>query len=498
MSRILFSSFAAKGHINPIQALAKALVDRGHTGIWLARPMGAMTGRPDVPGIELRQIDWNWMPPGQELLFAGVARDFAKFVAFNLEGRINSIEPLIPRYRRVLQEFGAELLITDGQISPAQIAAHLEGIPYVNVLTSPACLMPPGFACDLTRTIAAVGPRRAEIFARYGLPANFSGWDYFSPYLNLAFVVPEFVRAGAPLPPRTVLAGRAIYVERSDDPRDFPWHRLAPDRPLAYVSFGTLYWDQPDLFRTVARAADALGLQLVAAMGPMAETAFVDELPASTLAVRYAPQLDLLKRAAVAVSHGGANTIAEALNEGVPQLIVPLCSDQPINGYFLEQTGAGIAIAPGALTFDNCRAALAQLLAPGGSHRAAAERLKHAYRASDGVAVALSHILPLLSSDPAFPLATPLRPAHRLERGAGSAEAIVDVDRDDAWRAGSERAVQGGRSALGNAIADRAGNGDDEAGNGAGEDREQRTLHAGDGDDHGKGRDLLDAIKQSP
>jgi len=498
MSRILFSSFAAKGHINPIQALAKGLVDLGHTGVWLARPMGAMTGRPDVPGVELRQIDWNWMPPGQELLFAGVARDFAKYVAFNLEGRVNSIEPLVPRYRRALREFGADLLITDGQISPAQIAAHEEGIPYVCVLTSPAFLMPPGFACDLTRTLAAVAPRRAEIFERHGMPANFAGWDYFSPYLNIAFVVPEFVRAGAPVPPRTLLAGRAIYLERSDDPRDFPWHRLAADRPLAYVSFGTLYWDQPDLFRIVARAAEALGLQLVAAMGPMAETAFVEELPPSTLAVRYAPQLDLLKRAAIAVSHAGANTIAEALNEGVPQLAVPLCSDQPINGYFLEQTGAGIAIAPGALTYENCRDALARLLAPDGGPRAAAERLKRAYRASDGVALALRHVLPLLSGDPAAPLDRPLRPAQRLERGAGGAEAVVDVDRDDARCAGGERAVQGGRPALSDAVADRGGNRDDEAGNGAGKDREQRPLHAGDGDDHGKGRDLLDAVEQAP
>jgi hypothetical protein len=45
------------------------------------------------------------------LLFAGVARDFDKYVAFNLEGRVNSIETLIPRYRRALWEFGAKLLI---------------------------------------------------------------------------------------------------------------------------------------------------------------------------------------------------------------------------------------------------------------------------------------------------------------------------------------------------------------------------------------------------
>jgi zeaxanthin glucosyltransferase len=399
MSRIVFSSFAAKGHINPILALAKSLVDLGRTGGWLARPMGPMNGRPDVPGIEQLQIDWNRMPPGRQLLLAGVARDFAKYVAFNLEGRINSIQALMPRYRRALREFGAGLLITDGQIYPAQIAAHLEGIPYVCVSTSPAFLMPPSFDCDMTRAVAAVASQRAAIFEQHGLTPNFAGWEYFSPYLNLVFVVPDFVQAGRPVPPRTLLAGRSIYLERSDDPCDFPWPRLAAARPLAYLSFGTLYWDQPDLLRTIARAADELGLQLVAAVGPLIDTGIIGELPSSTLAVRYAPQLDLLKRAAVVVSHAGANTIAEALNEGVPQLVIPLCTDQPINAYFLEQTGAGIAISPGALTVENCRAALARLLPLDSSFRAAARKLQRAYRTSDGVALALRHITPLLDSE---------------------------------------------------------------------------------------------------
>ena len=78
-----------------------------------------------------------------------------------MEGRVNSIEPLIPRYRRAIRSFGAELLITDAQIYPALFAAHLEGIPYVCVITSPACLMPKGFTCDLTRTLEAVASRRA-------------------------------------------------------------------------------------------------------------------------------------------------------------------------------------------------------------------------------------------------------------------------------------------------------------------------------------------------
>jgi zeaxanthin glucosyltransferase len=395
MSRILITSFAAKGHINPILGVAELLARAGHTMIWLPRPVGSMTSQPAVPGIEVRQIDWDWLPPGKVLDFAGAARDFTKYVEFNIEARLNCVVPLVPRYRQVIREFKPDIIVMDGQIYPAVIAAYCESVPQVSLMTSPAGLISQ-VECDLTNALREIASYRREIFAGHGMMSpSFAGWDYMSTDLNIAFLPQEMLSEAAPS--NIMMAGPSIQFERMDDPDDFPWDKIVPGRPLVYVSFGTLYYGQPDLFRIITDAAAGLDVQLVATMGALVDTPFINDLPGNTLAVRYTPQLHILKQAAVCISHGGANTISEALYYGVPQLVVPLCTDQPINAYLIDKAGAGISIPPPELTTENCRNSLIVLLDLQGRYKKNASRLSEIYQANNGAQAAADRITEMLS-----------------------------------------------------------------------------------------------------
>ena len=109
----------------------------------------------------------------------------------------------------------------------------------------------------------------------------------------------------------------------------FPWQRL-DGRPLVYVSLGTLRNRVASVFQAVATACATLDAQTVISLGAwQGDAPALDLSPAIT--VPYAPQRALLKRAAVCVSHGGANTVFEALAAGVPQVILPITDDQPAN-----------------------------------------------------------------------------------------------------------------------------------------------------------------------
>jgi UDP:flavonoid glycosyltransferase YjiC (YdhE family) len=58
----------------------------------------------------------------------------------------------------------------------------------------------------------------------------------------------------------------------------------------------------------------------------------VDDLrsgPENVIVVATAPQLELLKRADLCITHAGLNTVLEALGQGVPLLAVPIGYDQP-------------------------------------------------------------------------------------------------------------------------------------------------------------------------
>jgi UDP:flavonoid glycosyltransferase YjiC (YdhE family) len=45
--------------------------------------------------------------------------------------------------------------------------------------------------------------------------------------------------------------------------------------------------------------------------------------PSNTIIVSHAPQLELLKRTSVCITHAGLNTVLESLAQGVPQVAIP-------------------------------------------------------------------------------------------------------------------------------------------------------------------------------
>jgi MGT family glycosyltransferase len=56
------------------------------------------------------------------------------------------------------------------------------------------------------------------------------------------------------------------------------------------------------------------------------------------------PQLQVLDRAALFVTHGGMNSVNEAMLAGVPMLVVPLGADQPLVARRVVELGAGLAL----------------------------------------------------------------------------------------------------------------------------------------------------------
>ena len=60
----------------------------------------------------------------------------------------------------------------------------------------------------------------------------------------------------------------------------------------------------------------------------------------------YVPQLRVLKMADVFVTHGGMNSVSEALVYGTPMVVIPFVSDQPVNASCVERLGIGRRLEP--------------------------------------------------------------------------------------------------------------------------------------------------------
>ncbi|CAE8581783.1 unnamed protein product [Polarella glacialis] len=93
-------------------------------------------------------------------------------------------------------------------------------------------------------------------------------------------------------------------------------------------------------------------------------------VPSNFLVVPSVPQLEVLKLCDAFVTHGGANSMHEALSFGVPMAVVPIFGDQPFNADSVARCGAGVSYRNPLRTLNSSslRSAVQSLLQPETGH----------------------------------------------------------------------------------------------------------------------------------
>ncbi|MFL6158448.1 MAG: nucleotide disphospho-sugar-binding domain-containing protein [Marmoricola sp.] len=113
----------------------------------------------------------------------------------------------------------------------------------------------------------------------------------------------------------------------------------------------------------------------------------MEPYPANFLVRTRLPQLQILEKADVFVTHGGMNSVQEGLYYEVPVIVVPQQIEQSINGRRIAELGAGIVLgdAPpyGRVSVDQLRDALDRVLADP-AYRSRAAELGAGARAAGG------------------------------------------------------------------------------------------------------------------
>lgn len=142
---------------------------------------------------------------------------------------------------------------------------------------------------------------------------------------------------------------------------------LAAGEPPVYVGFGSMPADQ-QTGRIVIEAVRAAGRRVVLSQG-WAELGLVDDA-LDCIAIGDVNQQALFPRVAAVVHHGGAGTTTTAARAGVPQVIVPMFSDQPYWASRVRALRIGTSVARGALSAESLLAALRGALDHGVAARA--------------------------------------------------------------------------------------------------------------------------------
>ncbi len=243
---------------------------------------------------------------------------------------------------------------SENEIPDPQIPPHLSGCGESDI----EC-----FRAYEARFHEVIGPihERFNQFLAENDEAPYPIGQFFeaSPYLNL-LLYPEAVkfRRSQPLDP-----SRFQYLEgcvRQEQAYEIPSFKRNRDKPLVYVSFGSLGCGDT---RTLQKLIDALGQLPVRALINVG--GYVDvysNVPPNVILDKWFPQPSVIPQVDAVIHHGGNNTFTECLYFGKPSIIMPYVWDGHDNATRVHETGHGIKMHRNLWTIEELRSNLETIL----------------------------------------------------------------------------------------------------------------------------------------
>ena len=379
--------YAGLGHILPLASLGKALQRRGHSVHFIH--VLDMQAPIEAAGLSFTPIGAGKRPLGtQRKLDDEVGKLQGMAVMEHTVRRVEDIARLeldeLPDILRQASPPFDLLLIDRVERAPVAVAQHC-GVPVATVDLLPPLVdedSAPPFFFDwdygspdtdggVTRQRNAAGIRQVHAMIQpvtdvINAQRREWGLEEISGYTDKCAVlrigqVPAFVDF-----PRSQWPANFHHTGPWTEPSirldvAFPYERLN-GKPLVYASLGTLVNAGTSIFITIAAAFSTLDVQLVLTTGGGLSPAALGELAGDPILVHHAPQLDLLRRATLVVTHCGVNTSLEALGAGVPMVCIPIGFDQPGNARRLERLGVCEIVRLAELSVDGLRAAAVKVL----------------------------------------------------------------------------------------------------------------------------------------
>jgi MGT family glycosyltransferase len=169
-----------------------------------------------------------------------------------------------------------------------------------------------------------------------------------------------------------------------DDPvwaETVAWTAPPGTDPLVLVAMSSTYQDQLGCLQRVVDALGTLRVRGLVTTGPAIDATALRAGPNVTV-VPAAPHHQVLRQAALVVTHGGHGTVLKALAAGVPLVLLPHGRDQDDNAVRVTERGAGVKLSRTAPAVSIATAVRTILAAS--SYRTAAEALARALRDDTG------------------------------------------------------------------------------------------------------------------
>ena len=395
MSTIVFFPEGAFGPTNNCVGIGDVLRRNGHRVVFIVEQ--SFAGTLEEKGFEERLMRLA-SPPEQEeepgqfwkdfiretapVFRKGTFEQLSEFIVPTWEALLDGARYVDDRLREIFDELHPDAIVEDNVCAFPAIPAS--GHPWVRIVScNPLELKDP----DLAPTFSGLPAddrsgweafreeyRRAsgklwagfdEYCRERGAPALPEGeFIHTSPLLNLYLYPPEVdYQRTRPLEPTWHNLGSSV---RTTDPEwSVPDELAEGGGALIYLSLGSLGSGDVPLMERLVEALGATPHRYIVSKGPQhAEYELADNM----VGEEFLPQTSVLPRVDLVITHGGNNTVTEALHFGVPMIVLPLFWDQHDNAQRMHETGCGVRLPTYTVEPGQMGDAIDRLLADRGLH----------------------------------------------------------------------------------------------------------------------------------
>lgn len=345
-------SIAAHGHVNPSLEVIRELVARGHRVTYAIPP--AFADKVAETGAEPRP--WHSTLPEPGVDPAAWGSELLDHVELFLADAMQALPQLAAAYEGDVPD----LVLHDITAYPARVLAHRWGVPAVSL--SPNLVAWEGYEEEVAEPMWAE-PKSTERGKAYY--ARFRAWleengiglhpDDFAGRPDRSLVL--IPRA---LQPHADRVDERVYTFvgacQGDRAAQGDWVRPADAEKVVLVSLGSTFTDRPGFYRECVRAFGGLpGWHLVLQIGRL-DPAELGDVPGNVEVRSWVPQLAVLRRADLFVTHAGAGGSQEGLATATPMIAVPQAVDQFGNADMVQALGVARRLDTEEATAETLRA----------------------------------------------------------------------------------------------------------------------------------------------
>ncbi|MFG2261860.1 macrolide-inactivating glycosyltransferase [Streptomyces sp. NPDC048720] len=353
-AHIAMFSAALHGHVNPSLEVIRELVARGHRVTYAIPP--AFAGKVAATGA--RPVLYDSTLPGPD----ADPEAWGSTLLDHVEPFLNDAVQALPQLAAAYEGDEPDLVLHDITSYPARVLAHRWGVPAVSL--SPNLVAWEGYEEEVAEPMWAE-PRKTERGRAYY--ARFRAWlaenginrhpDPFVGRPDRSLVlIPKVLQPHADrVDERVHSFVGACQGDRADQG---DWQRPAGAEKVVLVSLGSAFTKRPAFYRECVRAFGGLpGWHLVLQIGRQVTPAELGDVPANVEVHSWVPQLAILRKADLFVTHAGAGGSQEGLATGTPMIAVPQAVDQFGNADVLQSLGVARRLPTEEATADRLREA---------------------------------------------------------------------------------------------------------------------------------------------